>query len=117
MIIRPNIKTNTIKFFTISVMVIATCVCFTSQARQVDKASNKISVKCHVELLGGGETIHFAVINENKLTSLKHQLANKLIMTTESDTKQRVYQATECVPLKQSFKGTKAKAVDLKTAR
>ena len=114
MFITPNKTTNIIKFVTI---VMISCVCFTSFAKQVDKESKKISVKCHVELLGGGETIYFALINKKRLANFKEQLGNKLITTTWSDKKQKVYKATECVLLKGSFKGNRAKATDLKIAR
>ena len=87
-------------------------------AKQVDKEEGKtVEAKCHIELFGGGETIHFIVINEHRLKALPQELINRSVMTQLSDKKRKIYKVTECILLNDSFLGNRAQFIDANTPR
>lgn len=78
---------------------------------------DKVEVKCHVELYGGGETIHFRKIKKDKLAKLEQRLVNKKIKVAKIEGKQTIYKVIECVSLNEEFSTFQSKRVDKDTAR
>lgn len=76
------------------------------------KKEKNILVKCHVEFVGGGETIHFRYVKPSKLSRLPNKLINSTIATGSSSGKKRVYQVNECVPEYKDFTQSSAKQLD-----
>jgi hypothetical protein len=77
----------------------------------------KINVKCHVELLGGKNTLHFAVIKADKFSQYSKKIVGMKIPTAQSKKKVAIYQVVECVNLEQNFTSLASKQLDLDTAR
>ena len=85
-------------------------------AKQVDKEEGKtVEAKCHIELFGGGETIHFIVINEHRFKTLPQQLVNRSVLTQLSDKKRKIYKVNECTLLNDDFKSSRAQLMDSET--
>ncbi|MBA6253686.1 MULTISPECIES: TapY2 family type IVa secretion system protein [unclassified Colwellia] len=87
-----------------------------SVAKTTDK-STKIKVKCHVELMGGTDIIHFGIIDSNKLSKYADWLVSKKIATGFSKQKQKVHQVKECVKSNDDFSNALSKKLDENTAR
>jgi hypothetical protein len=81
------------------------------------KKVEKVEVKCHVELYGGGEAIHFRKIKQSKLDKLEQRLINKKIKVAKIKGKQTIYKVLECVSLDKEFSRPQSKNVDKNTAR
>jgi len=83
---------------------------------KVEKVKSRV-MKCHVELLGGGETIHF--INTTKFSSrqLAQTLVGLKISTSKVKAKQEIYKLNKCIKLDETFKTAKAKLLDKNTVR
>jgi len=77
----------------------------------------KVEVKCHVELYGGGETVHFRKIKKDKLVKLEQRLVNKKIKVAKIKEKQIIYKVLECVSLGKEFTTFQSKRIDKDTAR
>jgi hypothetical protein len=77
----------------------------------------KIEVKCHVEIYGGGEAIYFRKIKKDKLDKLEQRLVNKKIKVPKMKEKQKIYKVLECVSLDKEFSTFQSKRVDKDTAR
>jgi len=92
-------------------------ISFLSDAEQVNKRDKKVDAKCHVELYGGEETIYFRTIKLGQLEKLANKVVNRSVLTTISSKKKKIYKVHECVLLKNSFKASRSKTVDLRTAR
>jgi hypothetical protein len=90
---------------------------FVIEAKTQVKQDKKVDAKCFVELVGGGETITFWNISSKKLSSLSKSITGRKVMVANSKQKVKIYQSHECVLLKNNFSGSRAKAVDAKTAR
>lgn len=76
-----------------------------------------VEMKCHVELVGGGETISFTNSPYINIKELRHVLMNqklKLKLNSESSAK-AIYKINECVPLQDKFKGQRAQQLFLDT--
>lgn len=74
-----------------------------------------VEMKCHVELVGGGETISFTNSPYINIEELTHVLMNqKLKLNSESSAK-AIYKINECVPLQDKFKGQRAQQLFLDT--
>ncbi len=76
-----------------------------------------IEMKCHVEFLGGGETIHFVNTTKPSSSQLTQMLVGAKISTSMINTTQEVYKVKECVKLEKDFKTAKAKLLDEETVR
>jgi hypothetical protein len=92
------------------------CAIFTNPGIAKQKVE-KVEVKCHVELYGGSEAIHFRKIKKSKRDKLEQQLVNKKIKVARINTKQTIYKVVECVTLDKEFSKPQSKSVDKKTAR
>ena len=77
----------------------------------------KVEVKCHVELYGGSEAIHFRKIRKDKVAKLEQRLLNKKIKVANIKGKQKIYKVLECVPLNEEFSQLQSKNIDKNTAR
>ncbi|WP_281560150.1 TapY2 family type IVa secretion system protein [Thalassomonas sp. RHCl1] len=81
-------------------------------------AKGEISeLKCHVELFGGEEVIHFVNAKKSDGLNMIKKLTGKRITVTGSRKKQKIYQVRECTDLHSSFKGTQANQLDAATVR
>lgn len=86
-------------------------------AKSSSNQQKKVDAKCFVELVGGGETIAFFNISEKKLVSLSKSIIGRKVTALGQKQKVKIYNAHECVLLKDNFKSSSAKIVDAKTAR
>lgn len=92
------------------------CASFSAQAQEV-KPSSPVEIKCHVELVGGGDIIHFAQLSNQQYKSVKKLLVGKEISTALSRAKKVIYKVNECVGLHDKFNSAAAKSRDILTAR
>lgn len=72
-----------------------------------------IEMKCHVELVGGGETISFTNTPYRKIRELTHVLMKKKVKLNSESPAQAIYKVKECVPLQDKFKGHRAQQLFL----
>ncbi|MGB1261533.1 MAG: TapY2 family type IVa secretion system protein [Cognaticolwellia sp.] len=84
-------------------------VSFSSEAAKNSKQDKKVEVQCHVELVGGQQTIYLAKVREKRVNKLVDSLVNRKIPTQLSRKKQRVYRAFECKRKGEKFTSPKAK--------
>jgi len=103
--------------FKLSLFVFITMVNFISSAEQINKKVKKVDAKCHVELYGGGETLYFRTIKSSELEKLAKKLINRSVLTPVSSEKKKIYKVHQCVLLKDTFKTSRSKQIDAKTAR
>ncbi|WDD97961.1 TapY2 family type IVa secretion system protein [Thalassomonas actiniarum] len=91
---------------------------FAMLAGTAQAAKEEISeLKCHVELFGGEEVIHFVNAKKNDGLNMIKKLTGKRITVTGSRKKQKIYQVRECADLHGSFKGSQANQLDAATVR
>ena len=74
-----------------------------------------IEMKCHVELVGGGESISFTNTPYKSIRELTHVLMKKKVKLNSESKAQAIYKVRECVPLKDKFKGDRAQQLFLDT--
>lgn len=86
-------------------------------AKSSSNQQKKVDAKCFVELVGGGETVTFFNISEKKLASLSKSIVGRKVLALGRKQKVKIYNAHECVLLKDNFTNSRAKIVDAKTAR
>jgi len=77
----------------------------------------KIKIKCHVELIGGKDIIHFGIIKTDRMSKYAQWLLGKKIATGFSKQKQQVYKVIECTKLADKFINPISMKVDENTAR
>ncbi len=75
-------------------------------------ASDKVDVKCHVVLVGGSETIHYANIPRNSLDFYEGSLIDNRILVTGKRGKKSVYKVNECVLASRKFKRQRSNTLD-----
>ncbi len=93
---------------------------FLISAESIAKTANKVSkvkVKCHVELVGGKDIIHFGIIKTGRIVNYSKWLVGKKIATGFSKQKQQVYKVKECVKSQDDFVSASSKQLDENTAR
>jgi len=78
---------------------------------------NTAKIKCHVELVGGKDMIHFGVIKKDRMFKYGQWLVGKKIATGFTKQKQSVYKVIECVKLADTFTNSTSQKVDDNTAR
>ncbi len=96
------------------IMLLA-CI-FAANAAKPEKLSKKVDAKCHVQLLGGEETVAFWSIPSNKLSGLVDKIVGSKVITN-ANKKTSVYKAFECVLLEEKFTHGRAQAIDAKTPK
>jgi hypothetical protein len=74
-----------------------------------------VEMKCHVELVGGGETISFTNTPYRNIKELRHVLMGQKIKLNSDSSANAIYKVKECVPLKDKFKGDRAQQLFLDT--
>jgi len=84
---------------------------------QAANRNSMVELKCHVDLLGGTDIIHFTLIEKQKRGTITQVLTGKKVPTALSKEQQVIYKVNECVDLNDSFSSTAAKSRDLLTAR
>lgn len=88
-----------------------------SEAKQTDKEDKTVSVKCHVQLLGGMEQIYFRVLPEKQLANLPMTLVGHKMATSSVKKKVKINKVYECVLLDDDFTLSDSKLMDEQTAR
>lgn len=81
------------------------------------KFSNKTEMKCHVELMGGHQVIHFTVIKSSRIPNLSQFLVGRKILTDSSTKKKTIYKVKECVNAQKSFNSLTARQMEKNMAR
>jgi len=84
--------------------------------KNVEKTA-KIKIKCHVELVGGKDSLHFGIIKSERKAKYAQWLVGKKIATGFSKQKQQVYKVIECTKLTDKFINPISQQVDENTAR
>lgn len=74
-----------------------------------------IEMKCHVELVGGGEAISFTNTPYRNIKELTPVLIKQKIKLNNDSSARAIYKVIECVPLKDKFKGSRAQKLFLDT--
>ncbi|MBL0710204.1 MAG: TapY2 family type IVa secretion system protein [Colwellia sp.] len=116
-----NSKIQTSKF-NLSLITLLTISCFslslTTEAQANTNVSKKapikvasivdVEMKCHVELMGGGEVIRFTNTPYTSLKKLTEILLTQKVKLDSSDSPRAIYKVKECVPLKGKFSSSRA---------
>ncbi|WP_206485384.1 TapY2 family type IVa secretion system protein [Thalassotalea sp. G2M2-11] len=86
---------------------------FMANAEQVadDKKPHSIKMKCHVELMGGGESIHYTFIKRSQLSQIKTLVAGREIPVFNSRKNKAIYKVNECLPMDKKFKNKRANMI------
>lgn len=74
-----------------------------------------IEMKCHVELVGGGELISFTNVPYGNIKALRHVLIGQKVKLNSESTARNIYKVNECAPLQEKFKGRRAQQLFLDT--
>lgn len=77
----------------------------------------KIKVKCHVELIGGKDIIHFGIIKPQGIAKYSHWLIGKKVATGFSKQKKQIHKVKQCVRSQDDFSSSVSKQLDENTAR
>lgn len=80
-------------------------------------AETRFQIKCHVELVGGGDAIYFAAIPHTDLNKAEKSLVGNLVPLAGFETDRQVFKVSECVELKDMFIDGRAQQVDSATLR
>jgi len=88
-----------------------------TKAKAKVKIPVDIEMKCHVELIGGGETISFTNTPHKNMRELAQLLMKQKIKLNSDDSERAIYKVKECVPLQDRFKGSRAQQLFLDTPR
>jgi hypothetical protein len=114
-------KTHFVAPLVIVLFSISLTTSFGGQANDSNGSKAKVikpidaEMKCHVELVGGGETIRFTnspYINIKELTPI---LMKQKIKLNNDRSAKVIYKVKECVRLTDKFKGQRAKQLFLDT--
>jgi hypothetical protein len=77
----------------------------------------KVKIKCHVELVGGKNIIHFGRIKTARIAKYPQWLIGQKIATDFSKQKQQVFKVKECVKSQHNFTSASSKRLDEDTVR
>lgn len=102
--------------FSRGTLILCTMACTLVSPLQAAE-SKKIDVKCHVEVVGGGEMIRFWKIKAEKLPGFTQEIVGARISKISGKGKTSVYRAFECVDLRDEFKSLIARNLDSKTPK
>ncbi len=97
--------------------LIFTMMSFSGISAENDKTSPKLDIKCHVELVGGGETISLWRIPQSQRKTLEQQMLGYKIYSHDSVEKREIYKVHQCVASKDSFSSAAANRLDKSIAR
>ena len=104
------------RYFQFLLLVFCTALVM-NMANAANGKPSKVEIKCHVELMGGSDIIHFAIVSQQQLANIKQILAGQKVLTALSKQKQVIYKVNECVGLHDSFVSGPAKSRDILTTR
>ncbi|WP_286266238.1 TapY2 family type IVa secretion system protein [Thalassotalea atypica] len=104
------------KYFLIITLTLLSSLSLVTQAKTSTNA-NKVEVKCHLELLGGGEMIHFANIPADRFNSYVKGLTKRKVMVNDAKKKVAVYKVFECITADSDFSNSRAKTLEESTLR
>jgi len=82
-----------------------------------NKSSKTIEMKCHVEVVGGRDLIHFINVKSNQKQTFKSDLVGQKINTYAIKGEQVIYKVKECVNLNDNFDTAAAKSADIFAVR
>ena len=88
---------------------------FVVQAKESEVALKDI--KCHVELTGGRDIIHYVFAKKSEISGLKTSLVGKKTKTYAVKGEQVIYKVNECVAENQTFNSAAAKSADIFAVR
>lgn len=92
-------------------------IVFGSFANAIVAEESKVLAKCHVELLGGGNTIYRQTIKPKNLNKLSQMLKNRSITVVGEKEKIKVYNVVECALDEESFNKQSSRMLDEKQAK
>ena len=105
------------KYFLPVLLITGLLVTSDSTFAKAGEKAGKTKVKCHVELVGGIDIIHFGIIKAKRIENYAQWLIGKKIATGFSKEKQPIYKVKECVKLHDKFSSLASQQVDDNTAR
>jgi len=82
-----------------------------------DKYPAEIEYKCHIELLGGLQTIHFISARNKSVNEIEQLLIGRKVVTTVSKNKLPIYKVVECTGLYDKFNEKTSNALDENVVR
>jgi len=90
-----------------------------SQLHAKDKSikAEKKEYKCHVELLGGSETLYFINTRTTNLTAVANSVKGKKAAEQFSKNYRPIHNVVECVSIYEEFTSNASKLVDSRTVR
>lgn len=86
-------------------------------AKQSSYSGKKIDIKCHVEMTGGGETIHFANVFKGSIREFSQSLHGQKIWVVGRKGKHEVYKVKQCVPTDKKFKSSRINTLESNTVK
>jgi hypothetical protein len=86
-------------------------------AKPNNYSGKKVDIKCHLELVGGGETIHFASVFKGNSQKYSQSLYNQKIWVAGKQGKHEVYKVNQCVEADKKFKLTRANTLEEDTLK
>ncbi len=110
-----NVKLKTYGLLTIAMVLFSTNII--AQTKLNPTQSALVELKCYVELYGGKETIHFAMVNKNDVADFAERLVGQKIATSLSKQKQEIYRVKECTKLRGKFSTGRGRKIDQQTVR
>jgi len=82
-----------------------------TSAKKVDPNA-RVEVKCYVELVGGGEFIHYAAMKQKQVAPYQQSLLNQKIDVTGKKQMRTVYKVHQCTSLDNDFKSIRANRME-----
>lgn len=86
-------------------------------AKDKNKQVAKKEYKCHVELLGGSDTLYFINTRKTSFTTIANSVKGRKSSVQFSNKKLPIHKVVECVSIYGEFTGDNSKLVDARTLR
>jgi len=87
------------------------------QALQLQALEKKMSVKCYVEYLGGGDDIRFAIGAFKTPNHVQGLLQGRKVIKNNGKSNKSIFKVKECVKSAEQFSSSRAKLLDKSVAR
>lgn len=100
----------------ISLATIFTGVAFSLVAPHL-AAQQRFDIKCHVDLVGGGDAIYFVTMPRNDIELVRLSLPGQSVPLAGFKNNRTVYKVVECTQLNSKFKKNRSQLVDKATLR
>ena len=101
----------------VAISILLSLSSISANAKNSNKRVVAIDYKCHIELIGGIQTIHFVNTKGKSLSGIAHSLVGKTTEKPFSKEKLGIYKVYECVALNDKFSNAQSNALDSKTVR